>query len=291
MATHARWASVLSDAAHGPAFAFVTLILIALLKNPAQRSPTAGDCALGAVIALALGICIELLQLAIGRDASIGDVVRDAFGALAAVGFLGAMDPGTREWLPGRAARAGFLAVGTICAFILIAPPVVAGGAYLERAHRFPVLVDFDSALSRYFLGVYDGVAVDRRSLPGFLARGVDRRGLHARILDDSRWAIALWEPEPDWRPFARIAIDLANPTGELLRLQVRIRDGGASHRPRKSSTWTIVVAPHARTSWSAPLPAHEPGAPDLSAIRAVILGRSPGNRADEFYVMRMWLE
>ena len=122
-------------------------------------------------------------------------------------------------------------------------------------------------------------------------AHGAERRAVHARIRDDSRWAIAASEPQADWRPFRRIAIDPANPTDEVLRLQIRVRDSGASHRPRESSAWTIVAAPHARPSWSAPPPPHDLGAPDLSVIQAVILNRYRGNGADEFYVMRMWLE
>ena len=67
---HGRWVSELGNSAHGPAFAIVTLILLALLRRvPGRNASILHDDSLAIAGALLLGALIELMQLATGRDA------------------------------------------------------------------------------------------------------------------------------------------------------------------------------------------------------------------------------
>lgn len=64
----------------------LTLLLLALLRqfgSPRQTILRAYGAAL--VVTISLGAVVELIQLATGRDASIGDLARDALGAVAAI--------------------------------------------------------------------------------------------------------------------------------------------------------------------------------------------------------------
>ena len=91
---HGRWVSELGNSAHGPAFAIVTLILLALLRRvPGRNASILHDYSLAIAGALLLGALIELMQLATGRDASFSDLGRDTLGALAATGFFTLIDP------------------------------------------------------------------------------------------------------------------------------------------------------------------------------------------------------
>ena len=203
---HGRWAAELGNSTHGPAFAFVTLILLALLRRaPGRNTSILRDYSLAIAGALLLGALIELVQLAIGRDGSFSDLGRDTLGALAATGFFALVDPRVRALPSRRPARLIGLLVGVASTLILVAPLGITGAAYLQRHRSFPTLVDFSSPLNTYFLGVYSAVTVEREALPNTLIRGREGSiGLHARLAGNKGWGIALWEPYPDWRGYQR---------------------------------------------------------------------------------------
>ena len=108
-----RWASELGNSAHGPAFAIVTLILIALLRQvPSRNASILRDYSLAIAGALLLGALIELMQLATGRDASFSDLGRDTLGTLAATGLFTLVDPRVRALPSRRTTRLVGLLVG-----------------------------------------------------------------------------------------------------------------------------------------------------------------------------------
>jgi len=295
--THARWAADLSNAAHSPAFALVTLILLALVRRiPSRRRHVLEDYALAIAGALTLGIAIELAQLVTGRDASLDDLLRDALGAFAATGFCAAFDPGVLALARPQAARAWGLTVGVASLLLVVAPLIVTAGAYLQRSRRFPELVDFSSPVSTYFLGVYSSVTAVRGKLPTEMQRaGQPGVGLHARLTGDHGWALALWEPPPDWRGYDRVNVEVANPTKEQLAFRLRVRDGSADGDRRRGVLGTIEVPPETRTTATLDLPRPQTGdgnlPVDLSDVRALVIVRSAANRAHEFYVVRILLE
>ncbi len=294
---HGRWVAELSNSAHGPAFAIVTLILIALQRRlPGRNASILRDYGLAIAGALLLGALVELLQLATGRDASFSDLRRDMLGALAATGFFTLFDPRVRALPSHRPARLIGLLVGVASTAVLAAPLVITGAAYLQRHRSFPTLVDFSSPLSTYFLGVYSAVTVEREALPDTLARGSRGGiGLHARLAGNKGWALALWEPDPDWRGYQHLAVDLANPTDLPLLLQVHVRDRGQSKDRQAGYLGKIEIAPRSRAT-------HEIALREFTAaegrayvnpaiVDSIVLSRNPSNRAGEFYLMRMWLE
>lgn len=295
--SRARWATDLANFAHGPAMAVVTLLVLRLLPEASTRHAPASWRYRGAVaVVLPLAAVIELLQLLLGRDASFADLLRDALGIGAAIAFSMAIDRRLNARPRGPALRAGSMLVGVICSTLLAVPLLLTGAAYLERQRGFPVLVDFRSPYSRYFVAVYGDVSIERNRLPA-LARGkaLDTVGLHVQPGRGSQWGLALWEPKPDWRGYRVLRFDIANPTDDPLVLRVRVRDRHPRRDRGERDIGAIQVAPRARETVQVALPrATTSGAVvpvDVGNVRAVVLTRSPDNRATAFYVVSVWLE
>ena len=294
---HGLWVAELSDSAHGPAFAIVTLLLIALLRRvPGRNASILRDYSLAIAGALLLGALVELMQLATGRDASFSDLGRDALGALAAAGLFTLFDPRVRALPSRRSTRLIGLLVGIVSTAIAVAPLVITGAAYLQRHRSFPTLVDFSSPLSTYFLGVYSAVTVEREALPNTLPGGRQGSiGLHARLAGNKGWGLALWEPYPDWRGYQQLAVELANPTDLPLLLQVRVRDRNQGNDRQSGYLGRIEIAPRSRATHVIALreftAAEGRAYVNPAIVRSIVLTRNPSNRAGEFYLMRIWLE
>lgn len=291
-----RWASELTNAAHAPAFAGVTAALIMFLRQITNgRGGVFHQYIFAVVVALLLGMLVEILQSMTGRDASIADLGRDALGAIAVTGFLVAIDRRVRVLSARKRVRSIGLLVGIVCTTIIMAPVVATGAAYLQRHRHFPTLVDFSNTLSTFFLGVYSAVTVRRETIPDSLSKDARAAiGLHARIVSDSGWGLALWEPMPDWRGYDSLNVDLANPTDFPLFLRVHIRDRSQKDDRRAGYLGAIEVSPHSRQVREIDLhdlvTAEGVKQVDLSRIHSVVLARDPRNRARDFYVMSIWL-
>jgi hypothetical protein len=293
----ARWAWVLGNAAHAPALAAVTVALIELLRRPQADSPgVLRDYAFAIAIALTLGALVELTQLGTGRDASLIDLARNALGSLAAAGFMAVYDPRVRA-LPaqGRIRRAGLL-IGVLSTLIVMTQVLIAAGAYLQRARNFPVLVDFSSTLSTYFVSAYDAITVERTGLPSIdTKQEPDGVGLHARIVGSGGWALVLWEPYPDWRGFDHLALELVNTSTNPLVMRIRVRD--RIHRADRKAGYvgSIEVEPRSRKVHQIKLQeitsAGSSASLDPAMIHSLSLTAHAGNRATDFYVTRIWLE
>jgi hypothetical protein len=294
---HGRWASELGNSAHGPAFAVMALILIALLRRvPGRNASVLQDYSLSIAVGLLLGALIELLQMVTGRDASFDDLLRDALGALAATGFFTLIDPRVRVLPSRRPIQLIGLLVGVASTVVIIAPLAITGTAYLQRHRSFPTLVDFGSPLSTYFLGVYSAVTVEREALPNAITGGrQDTVGLHARLAGNKGWGLALWEPYPDWRGYDRLALDLANPTGVPLLLNVHVRDRRQSNDRQAGYLGRIEIAPRSRETRVIALreltAAEGRAYVNPAIVNSIVLTRSPANHAEEFYLVRIWLE
>jgi len=290
-----RWVSVLGNAAHGPASGLFALVVIGLLRQPHRQAAPVRNYLVAFGVTLSAGALVELLQLIIGRDAALGDLLRDALGALTGIALFTVVDPALRLLANGRAVRRAGLAVGGIGAAMLVAPLVATVWAYAGRDRNFPQLADFDSPVSTYFLATYSAVAVERHRIPADLAVNTGHSiGLQARVSIDERWGIALWEPCPDWREYQRLALDVANPTGATLLLRVRIRDQDQNGMRPAVDVGAIEVPARSRVTRRLPLrrqPTERDVSIDFRDIGGLVLHHHPANRASEFYVMRIWLE
>jgi hypothetical protein len=291
-----RWVADLANSAHGPAFAVVTLCLIALGRRVTTKPVgLLREYSRAVVTTLLLGALIELLQLVTGRDASFDDLLRDGLGALAATGFLAVADPEVHALPSCRSIRRSGLLVGIASTVIVMAPVALSGIAYLQRHRNFPVLADFGSPVSTYFFGVYSAATVQRRPVPlAMVGDGAEAQGLQVQLRGNERWGLALWEPCPDWRGYRRLALELANPTDAKLVLTIRIRDVSQRKKRQAGYFGTITLPPHSRQAWTVPLhelaAARGPAHVDIARVHSLVLTRHPANRAQQFYLVRIWL-
>jgi hypothetical protein len=291
------WAADLANFAHGPAFAVVTLIVIAALRRGPTREASVGvEYALAIAISVMLGAVVELLQARIGRDAELGDLLRDALGALAGTGLFATVDRKVRNAMRPARWRIGGLVVGVASVTLLLAPLAVTALAYLERNRNFPVLADFSQPFSGYFVSALAEVDAQRASLPpSMVGPAAPATGLRVRPSGDRWWGVMLKEPCPDWRGFDRLAISIANPGKVPLTLKVRFYDRNQQAGEPPRFTRTIAIAADSLQTATIPLAQllQADGARrlDLADMRSLMLARSAENRAPEFYVTRVWLE
>jgi len=293
-----RWATELNNFAHGPAFAVVTLALISLSRRGPRRPATVLRVYVVAMIAaVLLGAAIELLQPAIGRDASLGDLGKDALGVLAAAGMLMFFDPRVRALSCGRVIQGASLLVAIVASIALISPLALTSAAYLHRNRIFPTLVDFSSPVGAYFVVPYGAVTIDRAPLPLGSARDPAHAvGLHARLDGTSpKWGLALWEPSADWSGYQRLAVELVNPSDASLVLRMKIRDGTQINDRRAGYLGTIELLPNSRTIHRVPLSdlimASGRARVDTTMVHSIVLTGAPANRARSFGLLRIWLE
>jgi hypothetical protein len=292
-----RWVWVLGNTAHAPALAVATIALIQAFRTLQPFGPgILREYAAAIAVALLLGALVELAQLGTGRNASLVDLGRNALGSLAGAALLLVYDPRVQE-LPSRRSiqRTGLL-IGIACTLIVVTPVLITGAAYFQRARDFPVLVDFSSPLSTYFVSTYGAVVVERARLPGTNQQSEpEAAGLRARLVGSGAWALVLWEPYPDWRGFDHLALELANHSQTPLLMRIRIRDRDQRTDRKAGYVDSIEVGPRTRTVLQIPLRdvVAADGAPglDLALVRSISLSGHAGNRAQDFYLTRIWLD
>ena len=180
-----RWVSDLSNAAHGPAFALVTLVVFALLRHSsAPRISIFGEYSAAILISILLGGLIELLQHFTGRDAELIDLRTDTLGTLAVAGGLLAFD----RRVPATRRRIGCL-VAVAASVLMLAPLVVTATAYVKRHLDFPTLVDFRLPLATSFLHAGVSATMERSELPRELQSPErDSVGVRAHLTEKTGW-------------------------------------------------------------------------------------------------------
>jgi hypothetical protein len=288
------WREVLLNAAHGPIFAVVAVLLFTFLSARTRVRNLAFFTAFIATVSL--GILIEVLQSLAGRPGSIYDVMTNAAGAAAGLALwsLARRRPsdavprqhGARAWVPIAVALAGILFVAW--------PPLQAARAYVNRAAVFPTIVEFRRPGDLSFVTT-EGSAAEIVDLPAPWAQGNDERALRIPYDEQHNAAMRILEPQADWRGYSVVAADITNPAERDLELTFRIFDATHDGNPADRLNLPLVIAPHTRTTIRVALAAVE-AAPegrsmDLARIADVMLFGREAQPAAEFYLSRIWLE
>jgi hypothetical protein len=301
-----KYAGVLQDSCHAPAFAVLSLITLTLLARLRRRRETdaaaqtnsrgrtllvQGALTLSAMCLL--GCATELLQGLLGRDAELDDVISDVAGSLGATGLWSYLQLRSA----GRAARAGRIVAVLLCVGVFaywVAPLLKCAGAYWHRDAQFPVLAEFHSPRDLYFL---DRGGLETRLVAA--ATDAHQGGPATALqvtLDASRWpGIALLEPVPDWHGYHTLALALDNPGAAALTLHLRVNDRQHDGRFDDRFNTRLVLPPHALMIYKFQLEQIE-RAPltrrmDLRRIATLILFHDGGAPGQVFLVQRVWLE
>lgn len=290
-----RWGGALHDAAHGPIFGCVAILLLLAARRTGLRwtRPWTGYFLAFCGSAL-LGVATELAQIPAGRDATVSDASRDVLGAFAFLVLFAAFDSG----LPQRRAitrRTALVLLALPLLFLVVKPGVDAAVAYARRADQFPALADFSTRLDDYFIQP-NWSALALVSLPREYARQEGERALRVQFQRGPYPGVNFFEPAPDWSGYTTLALDIANPSASRLELVLRVHDAQHSQLYEDRFNKELYVAPQTRATLRVSLDeirtAPRGRAMDMQRIAGFVLftlETSPN--VAEIYVTRIWLE
>ena len=286
------WLATTLNASHGLIFAVVAVLLLALLGERAGWMPY-----LAAIVgAISLGVLIEFLQSYQGRPPSLLDVLTDLAGAAAGLALWGlvlrrrrnsskAIDLGVTSLL---------IAVALASVAFIVWPPLQAARAYAHRAAVFPDIARFQFPADLYFIET-EGLGAKLVPLPSPWRRDPDDRALRITYDDGHAPAMQITEPNPDWRGYAVVAVDITNPAAHALQVTFRVHDASHDWTHEDRFNKPLSIPPQTRTVVRVPLSdieaAPERRAMDLSRIANVMLFGREAQGSGELYVSRIWLE
>lgn len=286
------WQWTLLDAAHGPVFAGIAFVLIAMrpvTSASGRRSFVAYAWVLALCVALAL--LTEWAQRFLpGRSVSLHDVLNDTAGALFGLALFALL-----ERRPETARRWAWTTMfGAL--LVLAWQPLQVARAYAERGAAFPTLAPLGRAADAAFVAAREAT-LDRSALPeGFATAAGESPALRLTFASGARPALELTEPAPDWRGWSTLALDVTNPGDETTQWILRILDERHDWTHEDRLNLPVTIPPRTRTTLRVAVAAIE-RAPtqrpmDLGAITNVMLfATSPSRANTEFYVSRVWLE
>jgi hypothetical protein len=215
-----RSAIALHDLGHVVAFGLVAALIAFALSAPSrstfQRRAAVTCIAAGA--ALGFGAAIELAQAFAGLHGDLGDVVRNAGGAVAVALMIVALDSA----ISGRA-RAALAGTG-IFVLAAFAYPLFAALRDEARARdQFPVLASFETAseLSRFHFGE----GMNPRIILTTGEDGQDIPALHLRLPPGKYPGFELRYFPGNWHGMRALKLVIVNPEPAPAEMTVRIDD------------------------------------------------------------------
>jgi hypothetical protein len=285
---------VLHDFAHAPIFGCVALLFLYVMRSyPRPDALGAGRqylfAAMGAVF---FGALTELAQIPVGRDSSWFDVRSDLLGATAFLALFSAVDTHIRGRRPGMRAAAVVVGIGLFIFHSL--PAAYAALAYERRADAFPVLADFTQRMDGFFV-MPQRARIDPVRMPAEWMASPGERTLQVRFGSPLFPGLDFYEPAPDWRGYATLALDVTNPTDLPLTLTLRVHDVHHTHNFTDRFNRAFDLAPRTRQVLRIPI-AEVASAPhtrsmDMQHIAGVMLFRTGDSVAPQMDVSKLWLE
>jgi hypothetical protein len=282
---------VAQNTAHVPAFGFIAWLALQWLQGPRALSALdKRDYATAFLVAVTLGILVELLQALLGRDAEVQDVIHDAIGAIATLCIVGAYDA---YRAPDRSRMIGYAS----CAVIALAwgtyPLVWASAAWLKREYQFPVLIEFDSRLDAFFLTAND-MQPRIEKIPTALAHENGEKALLMSLTNGTYPGIDAEDLHTDWTGYSTLSFDATNVTARTIELSIRVHD--AAHNFTFGDRFTRVYTLPAGTRRVIDIPLAEvESAPkgrkmQMNRIRGVIIFSAGAQPRAAVLLKKLWL-
>lgn len=280
-------ARAVEDAMHAPLFAVVAVVSLVWLRRVKPMESFAREYLRALTVAVALGALGEIAQsMTASRHAEWSDLAYDILGAMAGLCVFALFD--TRRRLRTRVRRTLVLVVAMSA--VIVSIPVVEAGAYRWYSWRqLPELATWHSRLGHHFVSAGGSVATVVFTPEPWSRQGCDV-SMHFSPDGPDRWpGLTIEEPTPDWRPYARLSVDIVNPNDAPLRLALRVNDWRHNNDYRDRYNGTFEVGPRERTTISVPTaaiataPASRPM--DMANISRVVMFQDAERGARAFYL------
>ena len=243
------WAAV-QDAGHVVAIGCVAVILLVAVRRlfPVRPRSIVRQYLLVLAAAAAIGLVVELAQYWSGRDAELGDLLRDVIGATVFLAFAALLDPALRGYprRHRRAIRVGIASVATLLLAATLVELAIWCAVYVERNQRFPEIARFDSPWSTRFVSVGGNDLRFVTPPPGWESAAGER--VAQLTLRPSRYSgFSINEPYPRWSGYGALVIDLYSEEAGEFHLTVRVHDAAhnGDYSDRFNARFTIRPGPN----------------------------------------------
>lgn len=292
-----RWIRTVHNSAHAPIFGCISLLALWVIRaHPRAASFRLGfQYGLALLAAFLLGGATEILQIPVGRDASLEDALHDSIGALAFLCMFAVFDSHLRAARRSTSVRVAGALIGSIALGVAAAPVTRAAIKYRDRDQRFPVLADFSHGYDRYFILQKSSVFSAAR-LPGRWAASPEEMAMRVQLLDGPYPGLEFIEVPSDWSGYRTLAVDLTNPTPLDLQLVLRVHDVTHNNRPDDRFSRRFTLPARTREVMRIGLGDIAAGPQqrvlDLHQVAGIIIFRADESPAvGELYLSRAWLE
>lgn len=287
----------IQNTGHIPVFGLLTLIALFLNRTTGltARHNIAQEYLIALTAILVTGITIELVQPAIGRDADIGDVLRNLVGSVSFLGLFAAIDTRLGGFW-GTKKRIWRNTLAGLSLLLLITALIPASGLLLSQIQRdraFPVLIDFDAQWPQAYLSIQNA-RLSRVDAPDSWPAYANTTVAQITLQPAPYPGITLEEPSSDWSGFSRLAFHVYSEEPQAYRLTLRIHDRQHNYRfeDRYNATFTIVPGDNLihipiETIRSAPATR----AMDMTAIKNLMIFAIGPERPLQFYLSDIQLK
>ena len=225
---HVAFWSEVQNTGHIPLFGCFAILVLRYAIKPSRlfMDKALFQYITALIIALGVGLLVEVIQYFGARDADIYDVARDMIGAVAFCLIYIAFDRDSHSkfaWW-----RNAYSYLSTVIAIVVLAiymtPLASLGYAYIERNSNFPVICDFDSPSIMAFIRPQKA-RLDIIETPAEFPLK-DKRSIGKLSLFPSAYpGIVIKEPVGDWTGYQSLLITIYSENPEPIKLSIRIDD------------------------------------------------------------------
>jgi hypothetical protein len=236
------------NAGHAPLFGVVAVTILRALSLSTASSSTIfrQRYILSGITSVLLGGATELIQGFIGRDAELGDLIRDAVGTVSFLIIAASLDRSTRIRTAGTTVK---LAVrgGAVLLFLTAYISLASWGlAYFHRTNAFPTLASFETATGGRFISV-EHATFERTQPPEAWRRQPNKMVGHVTFHPAEYSTMTLDEPYSDWKGYSTLVLSLFSPRVDIFNSTVRVEDQqhNGDYSDRFNATYEIRPGPN----------------------------------------------
>jgi VanZ family protein len=199
---------------------------------------------LGAIIlSLLTGIMVEFIQLSVGRDAEIIDVLNDGVGVFSFLGLYAFIDPALKTFRSkgGRRLILGISGISLLLPLISLSPFINLTISYYQRDSDFPKLINFSKRWPLAFISTQDATLQIAEVPEQWQLAGQEHLGI-ITLYSAQYPGFALKEPVSDWSTFSYLTFSIFSDTIQPVKLSLRINDKQHNQKYEDRYNTSLVI-------------------------------------------------